>query len=133
MIGMDFTSFLILLVISAVVSTVLHYVLKFYVVPGVESFYGKVVVGWLGAWLGSPVLGHWFEGLSYDQVYYIPAILGSLASLVLAVDVIKSVGSVRRPERSPVPKEGKCSDESRRPVAQTAARGYVYGRPAERG
>ncbi len=99
MIGMDFTSFLILLVISAVVSTVLHYVLKFYVVPGVESFYGKVVVGWLGAWLGSPVLGHWFEGLSYDQVYYIPAILGSLASLVLAVDVIKSVGSVRRPER----------------------------------
>ncbi len=126
MIGMDFTSFLILLVISVVVSSVLHYVLKFYVVPGQESFYGKVVIGWLGAWLGSPVLGHWFESLSYDQVYYIPAILGSLASLVLAVDVIKSV-------RSPVPKEGKCSDESRRPVAQTAARGYVYGRPAERG
>jgi hypothetical protein len=40
-----------------------------------------------GAWLGSPVLGHWWPGLQYHDVYYIPAILGSLALIVVAVDV----------------------------------------------
>ncbi len=87
MIGMDFVSFLILLVISVVVSGALHYGAKYYVTPGIWSFCSKVAVGWVGAWLGSPVLGHWFLGLQYNDVYYIPAILGSLASLVVAVDI----------------------------------------------
>jgi uncharacterized membrane protein YeaQ/YmgE (transglycosylase-associated protein family) len=90
MIGMDFISFLTLLVISGVVSYVLHFVLKFYVVPGLASYFGKVAFGWLGAWLGSPVLGHWFAGVQYEQVYIIPAILGSLAAIILAVDLVKS-------------------------------------------
>ncbi len=90
MIGMDFISFLILLVISIVVSGILHYGLKFYVVPGLWSFCGKVIIGWLGAWLGSPVLGHWFVGVQYNAVYIIPAILGCLAAIVIAVDVVKS-------------------------------------------
>ena len=94
MIGMDFASFLILLVVSVVVSAILHQGLKYYVTAGLGSFCGKVVIGWLGAWLGSPVLGHWFEGLSYEEIYFIPAILGSLGLLVLAIDVINSVGSV---------------------------------------
>ncbi len=93
MIGMDFISFLILLVISAIVSFILHYILKFYIVPGLASFFGKVAIGWVGAWLGSPVLGHWFSGVQYNEVYIIPAILGSLTALVLAVDVVKSVGA----------------------------------------
>ncbi len=91
MIGMDFISFLILLVISVIVSLILHYVLKFYVVPGLASFFGKIVIGWVGAWLGTPVLGHWFGGVQYEQVYIIPAILGSVAALVLAVDVVNSI------------------------------------------
>jgi uncharacterized membrane protein YeaQ/YmgE (transglycosylase-associated protein family) len=90
MIGMDFLSFLVLLVISVVVSAILHFGVKFYVIPGWGSYFGKVAVGWLGAWLGSPVLGHWWEGLNRGQLYYVPAILGSLASLVLMVDVIRS-------------------------------------------
>jgi uncharacterized membrane protein YeaQ/YmgE (transglycosylase-associated protein family) len=90
MIGMDFLSFLILLVISVIVSLILHYVLKFYVVPGVWSFCGKVAIGWVGAWLGSPVLGYWFAGVNYNEVYFIPAIIGSLAAVILAVDVVKS-------------------------------------------
>ena len=97
MIGMDFVSFVILLVISVVVSAVLHYGLKYYVTPGYAALCGKIIIGWLGAWLGSPVLGHWFEGLNYGHVYYIPAILGSLALLVLAVDLLKSCGSVCAP------------------------------------
>ena len=50
MIGMDFISFLILLVISVVVSGILHYGLKYYVTPGFarsapRSFWGGSVRG----------------------------------------------------------------------------------------
>ncbi len=90
MFGMDFVSFLILLVISAVVAAVLHFGLKYYVIPGLASYFSKIVIGWFGAWLGSPVFGHWWEGVNYQQVYFIPAILGSLALLVLAIDVVKT-------------------------------------------
>ncbi len=91
MIGMDLLSFLILLVIAVVVAAILHYGLRFYVIAGTSSFLSKVVIGWLGAWLGSPVFGHWIEGLRYESVYYIPALLGSLALVLLAVDVTKTV------------------------------------------
>lgn len=91
MIGIDFVGFLILLVISAVVSAILHFPLKFYVRPGAVSYLSKVVFGWIGAWLGSPVFGHWFSGLNYKDIYIIPAILGSLAILVILVDLVKTV------------------------------------------
>ena len=90
MIGMSFGSFLVLLIVSIVVSAVLHYGFKFYVRAGTSSFVSKVVIGWIGAWLGSPVFGHWWDGMSYGEVYYIPAILGSAALLVLVVDVVKT-------------------------------------------
>ena len=91
MIGMNFLSFLILLLISIVVSAVLHYAFKYYARPGFASFISKIIVGWIGAWLGSPVLGYWFEGVRYKEVYIIPAILGSLALLVILIDLVKSV------------------------------------------
>jgi uncharacterized membrane protein YeaQ/YmgE (transglycosylase-associated protein family) len=90
MIGMSFISFLILLVISVVVSAVLHFGLKYHVRPGMNSFLGKIIFGWIGAWLGSPVFGYWFEGVNYEGVYIIPAILGSLALLILMVDLVKT-------------------------------------------
>lgn len=89
MIGMDFISFLILLVISVVVSGILHYGLNYYVTAGFWSFCSKVVVGWVGAWLGSPIFGHWLPGLQYQEIYYIPAILGSAALILVAVDLVK--------------------------------------------
>ena len=91
MIGMNFISFLILLIISVVVSAILHFGLKFYIRPGFGSFLSKVIWGWIGAWLGSPVFGHWFGGVKYQDVYIIPAILGSAAILVLLVDWVKTV------------------------------------------
>ncbi len=90
MIGMDFISFLILLAISIGVSAALHFGLKYYGVPGLGSYFSKVVIGWVGAWLGSPALGHWWEGFNYGEVYFVPAILGSLALLVLAVETTRS-------------------------------------------
>lgn len=94
MIGMDFTSFLILLVISAVVSAILHYGFKFYIVSGTASYLSKVVVGWFGAWLGSPILGHWWEGLNYQQVYIAPAAIGALGILILTIDGIKTISKL---------------------------------------
>lgn len=93
MIGMSFISFLILLAISIVVSAILHFVLKFYIRPGIVSFISKVIFGWIGAWLGSPVFGYWFGGLVYEEIYIIPAILGSLALLVIMVDLVLTVKS----------------------------------------
>jgi len=92
MIGMDFVGFLILLIISIVVSVILHYGCRFYVIPGPTSLVSKIILGWLGAWLGSPVFGHWWEGLNYEQIYFVPAILGSFALLILAVDGVKTFG-----------------------------------------
>jgi len=92
MIGMDFISFLILLIISVLVSAILHYYFEYYATPGHWSFCSKAVVGWIGAWLGSPVLGHWpnrIPGLHYRDVWIIPAILGALALVILVVDLAK--------------------------------------------
>jgi uncharacterized membrane protein YeaQ/YmgE (transglycosylase-associated protein family) len=94
MIGMDFISFLVLLIISIVVSGVLHFVFKFYIIPGCCSYLSKIGIGWVGAWLGSPVFGFWWQGLNYKQVYIIPAILGSLFILVFAVDIIRTCAAV---------------------------------------
>jgi len=87
---MDFTSFLILLVVSLVVSAIFHFGLKYYVRPGINSFISKIIFGWVGAWLGTPVFGRWFDGLNYQEVFYIPAILGSCAILIMMVDLVKS-------------------------------------------
>ena len=103
MIGMDFISFIILLIISIVVSGVLHFVIKFYIRPGWRSYASKVLIGWAGAWLGSPVLGYWW--LNYKQVYIVPAILGSLAILVFAVDIIKTWATIFKEGKEPEPKK----------------------------
>lgn len=90
MIGIDFISFLILLVIAIIVAVIMHYVFKFYVISGFSSFLSKIVIAWIGAWLGSPVFGYWFKGVAYKEVYIIPAILGSFALILLIVDGSKS-------------------------------------------
>lgn len=95
MTGMDFVSFLILLVVSLLVSGVLHYGLKYYATPGIASFFSKVVVGWVGAWLGSPVFGHWWEGVAYGEVYLVPAILGASAVITVAVDLARMGSGTR--------------------------------------
>jgi uncharacterized membrane protein YeaQ/YmgE (transglycosylase-associated protein family) len=90
MIGIDFVSFVILLVISVVVSGVLHFGLHHYVTPGYWSFGSKIAVGWVGAWIGSPVFGHWpnsVPNLHYGEIFYIPAILGAAAVIIVAVDL----------------------------------------------
>jgi hypothetical protein len=49
-------------------------------------------------------LGYWW--VNYHQVYIVPAILGALAVLVLAVDIIKTWGTIFKEEESALKKEG---------------------------
>ena len=59
MLGMSFTSFLVLLAIAVVMAVLIRFILPYRFLQGIDSFLGKIAVGWLGGWLGSPVLGHW--------------------------------------------------------------------------
>jgi uncharacterized membrane protein YeaQ/YmgE (transglycosylase-associated protein family) len=54
------------------------------------SFLSKVVVAWIGGWLGSPVFGYWWEAVAYRDIYVIPAILGAVALTILVVDVAQT-------------------------------------------
>lgn len=42
MIGMDFVGFLILLIISVIVTAIIHFGFKYYIIPGWGSFYLKL-------------------------------------------------------------------------------------------
>jgi uncharacterized membrane protein YeaQ/YmgE (transglycosylase-associated protein family) len=89
MIGMSLVSFLVLLAIGALVAAVFHFVLRYRFLEGIDSFLGKIALGWLGGWLGSPVLGHWLWKI--DNVYIIPAILGAVVGVFGSVLYLKSL------------------------------------------
>lgn len=83
MLGMSFLSFLILTLIGAVVAVAYHYVIRYRFLDGNDALVGKLIVGWLGAWLGSPILGHWLWKV--ENVYIVPAILGAIVAIHLIV------------------------------------------------
>ena len=92
---MTFTGFIVLLVISLVVSAVLHYVLKLYIRRDLQSFVAKVVWSYVGAWLGGPLFGNWFAEVAYGGVAIIPAALGSVAILLVLVDMVKTFNAAK--------------------------------------
>lgn len=77
MIGMNFRALLILFVAALIAAGVVHYVIRYRFLDGFDGFVGKCIAGGVGAWLGSPVLGHWFERAKLANVYLIPALLGA--------------------------------------------------------
>jgi uncharacterized membrane protein YeaQ/YmgE (transglycosylase-associated protein family) len=81
MLGMSFVSFAVLLIIGAVVAVVYHSIARYRFLEGNDALFGKLIVGWFGAWLGSPVIGHWLWKI--DNVYVVPAILGAIAAIHL--------------------------------------------------
>jgi uncharacterized membrane protein YeaQ/YmgE (transglycosylase-associated protein family) len=93
MIGMGFWPFLALLIVGVIASFVLHYVVRYRMLTGFDGFLGKWIVGWVGAWLGSPVLGHWGPHIT-DQ-YIIPALIGSFSLVFLATIVMRASMAVQ--------------------------------------
>jgi len=110
MLGMSLISFLVLSLIAAVIAVVYHNVFRYRFLEGNDALFGKLMVGWVGAWLGSPVLGHWLWKV--EDVYVVPAILGAIAAIHLNVLLWKSrarvaaisptVTTEARPEIRPV-------------------------------
>jgi len=110
MLDMSFVSFAVLLIIGAVVAVVYHNLLRYRFLEGNDALFGKLILGWFGAWLGSPILGHWLWRI--ENVYIVPAILGAIAVIHLNVLLWKSLArlvglraamtSEMRPEIRPV-------------------------------
>ena len=82
-----FLDFIMLLAISAIVGAILHFWFDYYVTPGLQSYFGKLVVGYIGGWLSPWVLGKWFPAVSISNVDVLSAAVGTLAILVFAVDL----------------------------------------------
>jgi uncharacterized membrane protein YeaQ/YmgE (transglycosylase-associated protein family) len=112
MLGMSFLSFLILSFIGAVVAVAYHNVIRYRFLEGNDALFGKLIVGWFGAWLGSPVLGHWFWKV--ENVYVVPAILGAIAAIHMTVLMWKGFAKLAS-IRLAVMEEKK--EEVRKPVA----------------
>jgi uncharacterized membrane protein YeaQ/YmgE (transglycosylase-associated protein family) len=79
LIGMAFTSFLVLLIVSAIAAVALHWVFRYRLLDRIDGFLGQWLVAWLGAWLGPAVLGHWFDSAIVSDIYILPAIIGAFA------------------------------------------------------
>jgi len=89
MLGMSLLSFLIVTLIGAVVAVAYHYVLRYRFLDGNDALVGKLILGWLGAWLGSPIIGHWLWKV--ENVYIVPAVLGAIAAIHLTVLTAKAL------------------------------------------
>jgi uncharacterized membrane protein YeaQ/YmgE (transglycosylase-associated protein family) len=93
MIGMGFGAFLALLIISAILSAIVHGA-GYGVLSGREGYFAKLIIGWIGGWIGSPVLGYWGGGMASGNVYLIPAILGSIAAIFMEVAALRALSFV---------------------------------------
>jgi uncharacterized membrane protein len=103
MVGVNFESFLTLLIIGIVVAAVFHWILKYRIIPGTDAVLGEVAVAWLGGWLGSPVLGHWLWKIG--DIYVVPAILGAIVAVHLDVLCCKVLARIWAAGRTPIERE----------------------------
>jgi len=97
---MELANFVILLVISAVVAAILHYGMRYRVDPSLGSYLAKVVWGYFGARLGTWAFGRWWDGLNYGDIFFLPAILGSIAILIVGVDLFQTAARDSRGRRN---------------------------------
>ena len=91
MIGTGFGAFLTLLILGLIASIVMHAIVRYWTLAGVDGFALTWIAGWIGAWLGSPVLGHWWFKGPRDLPH--PCVGGSVCRRLL----------MRSPD------EGKCA------------------------
>lgn len=119
MIGMGFGAFLTLFVISLIAAGVIHYGFRYRYLNGIDGFLAKWIVGWLGAWVASPVLGHWFPGVEISGQYIIPAFLGAFSTAFMMACISKAVARM-------MASAGEVSPE----MAKAPSAASVQGAPA---
>jgi hypothetical protein len=79
MIGIGFSAFLTLLGLGLISSVVLHVLVRYRFLAGLDGF----------VWLGSPVFGCW--GIHTENIYIIPAVLGAFTAPFLATTVLRAL------------------------------------------
>ena len=92
----ELISFIILLVISVIVSAILQIGLKITLRPGPRALVFKSIVGYYGAWWGTTVYGQWWEGLNYQDIYYIPAVLGAFSLVYFTTALLIVFGTAQK-------------------------------------
>jgi uncharacterized membrane protein YeaQ/YmgE (transglycosylase-associated protein family) len=88
MIGMSFASFVTLLILGFIAAIVIHSLIRYRMLEGIDGFLMMWVAGWVGGWLGSPVLGHWW--FQIQNIYVIPALVGAFVGAFSAVAMVKA-------------------------------------------
>ncbi len=71
------------------VAAAYHYVFRYHFLESSDAVIGKLIIGWLGAWLGTPVLGHWLWKV--ENVYIAPTFLGAIATIHLTILTAKAL------------------------------------------
>jgi uncharacterized membrane protein YeaQ/YmgE (transglycosylase-associated protein family) len=94
MVDMHFVSFVAISLLSLLAALVVHFGFHYRVLDGFDGFLWKWVIGWLGGWVGTPVLGMWFDGFKVGSVYIIPALIGAFAGAFVATAVWKAEGKI---------------------------------------
>ncbi len=110
MIEMNFWAFLVLSVAAVVAAAMVHYVAHYKFLEGFDGFLAKVIAGWVGAWLGSLFIGHWFERVRISDIYVIPALLGAFAGAFM----VTATGKAMAKALAPTIISGAVSHETRK-------------------
>jgi len=64
-------------------------------IPG--GVIGNIIAGFIGAWLGTFILGHWGPEIAGFSV--VPAIIGSVILVLVVSFIMRSMGNNNRRER----------------------------------
>jgi len=86
MLNLGLESVLTLLAVAVAVSFIWYYLFKIKL-PG--GYFATLIVAWLGAWVGTPIMGTLVERLVYANIGIVPAVLTSLAAILLANNCAK--------------------------------------------
>ena len=109
MIGMSFGEWVFITVVSCIAALVWHYGVRYQWLNGVDGFLAKWIFGWIGAWLGSPVLGYW--SWNWGHIYVVPAFIGAFAASFMITATCRAVAkawllaAMRPAETQPVVEE----------------------------
>ncbi|HYL64466.1 MAG TPA: GlsB/YeaQ/YmgE family stress response membrane protein [Candidatus Methylomirabilis sp.] len=82
------------MILGIIASIVLHLIVNYRMLRAFDGFTNKWIAGWIGAWLGSPVLGHWGPGVAH--VYVIPALLGAFIGAFAVTSIPKAVAQAQQ-------------------------------------
>lgn len=98
MIGMQFGGFLVVLIVGLIAAIVVHYLARYRYLQGFDGFLAQWIVGWFGAWIGSPILGHWW--FEIQGIYVVPALLGAFVAIFIVTAVWKGYAHIGVPRPS---------------------------------